>query len=543
MKIVQTSWACNQKNMLLFDAGWYSPEYHLMAWALSCLQLKKYYKKVELHADNVTANMLIDILKLPYTEVICDLDQFNHNSPALWALPKIYTYSQQCVPFLHVDGDVFIWKSLDELSGDLIAQNLELGTSRYEKSFNDLESQLIYSSTAIKEEKKKGKKIYAYNAGILGGSDLGFFDNYTTIAKELVARNNEVLSKISIPAFNVYFEQYLFYCLVAKEDKKVNVLLDEVIPDDKYIGLGEFLEVPHNKQYLHLIGPQYKRNPRVCQQLANRLRQDYPDYYYRIIALFKNKKVPLKKDNYHFIENPTEKSLIDRYFDLRENHLSLSLALPEEYIVEKPTIPPYKIRVVENLLATIKKNNLQNAPDHDYSKIIEAAKSLEQQITDIVNTKFSDYPSTFLYKRDLFHMQYFEMLFGDKNSGYHKPIISDGIIEILESPFDLSAFDDENIDLEKASAILNEVPSNVYIGVVPECDRKGYTLIKIDELNMLLLEIMKNQMNIKDVLITVKPAFDSDDLNDSLPEFEHLITGRIKSMLQSKLIKAADKQC
>ncbi|HMG07214.1 MAG TPA: DUF6734 family protein, partial [Mucilaginibacter sp.] len=185
MKIVQTSWACNQKNMLTFDAGWYSPEYHLMAWTLSCLQLKKYYRNVELRADSVTANMFIDILKLPYTEVVCDLDQFNHNSPQLWALPKIYTYSQQTVPFLHVDGDVFIWKSLDKLSGDLIAQNLEWGTSRYEKSFNDLESKLVYSSIAITEEKVKGGKIFAYNAGILGGNDLSFFDNYTRMAREL----------------------------------------------------------------------------------------------------------------------------------------------------------------------------------------------------------------------------------------------------------------------------------------------------------------------------------------------------------------------
>jgi len=525
--------------MLTFDAGWYSPEYHLMAWTLSCLQLKKYYRNVELRADSVTANMFIDILKLPYTEVVCDLDQFNHNSPQLWALPKIYTYSQQTVPFLHVDGDVFIWKSLDKLSGDLIAQNLEWGTSRYEKSFNDLESKLVYSSIAITEEKVKGGKIFAYNAGILGGNDLSFFDNYTRMARELVARNSEVLSKISIPAFNVYFEQYLFYCLVAKEHKKVNVLLDEIIPDDKYIGFGEFLEVPHNKQYLHLIGPPYKKNLRMCQQLANTLRQEYPEYYYRIIALFKSRNIPLKKDDYYFINNPTEKLLADRYFDLRNSNLPPSQTLLDEYIADETNIASPSFRIVENLLAVINQSNLKSSSDRDYSGIIAAAKSFEQQVFDIVKTKFSRYPVTLLYKRDIYYIKNFQLLFGDRINGYNKPILSDGMVEIVESPFDFSLFDGENIDFIKASTLLNEEPSTNYIGVIPECDQNGYTLMKIDELNKYLLDMMINQININDLMINVKPAFDQDDLNDSLPEFEHLITGRIKSMLEFKLIKAA----
>ena len=540
MKIVQTSWACNQKNMLTFDAGWYAPEYHLMAWALSCLQLKKYYTEVELHADQVTANVLIDVLKLPYTKVICDLDQFNTNSPQLWALPKIHTYSQQTVPFLHVDGDVFIWKSLDELSGGLIAQNLEWGTSRYEKSFSDIESKLIFSSTVINEEKIKGNKIYAYNAGILGGSDLGFFQKYTTIAAELVAGNKGILPQISIPAFNVYFEQYLFYCLAAREHRKVNVLFDEVIPDDKYIGFGEFLEVPYNRQYLHLIGPPYKKNLQMCKQLANRLRQDYPEYYYRIIALFKSEKVHLKKDDYHFLNAATEKSLVERYFNLRNNQVDVLPVLTDENPAVQTAAPTYIPRILENLLNVIKKNSLQNVPDHDYAGIIKAAEVFEQQLSEVIKTKFSGYSSTGLYRRDIFHIHNFELLFGNKKSGYKKPLVFDNIVEILESTFDLTVFDGENIDFKKASAVLNEGPSSMYIVVVPECDQKGYTLLKIDELSKYLLVSMADQTNINEVMDKVKPAFDQDDLNNSLPEFEHLITGRIKNMLQAKLIKSAD---
>lgn len=58
-------------------------------------------------------------------------------------------------------------------------------------------------------------------------------------------------------------------------------------------------------EYLHLLGS-YKRNDFVCKQMANRLRQDYPEYYYRIIELFKKNKVPLIKD-YYDLENTSEK--------------------------------------------------------------------------------------------------------------------------------------------------------------------------------------------------------------------------------------------
>lgn len=92
MRIVQSFWSCNQNHLLQLKAGWVAPEYNLMSWALSCLQLKQYYKYVTLYADTVSAKLLIDTLKLPYSEVICDLDELNEYHPQLWALPKIKTY-------------------------------------------------------------------------------------------------------------------------------------------------------------------------------------------------------------------------------------------------------------------------------------------------------------------------------------------------------------------------------------------------------------------------------------------------------------------
>jgi hypothetical protein len=113
IRSIQSFWSCNQTNLLSTNAGWLAPEYNLMGWTLSCLQLKQYFNEVVLYTDSIAARMLIDYLKLPYNEVICTMDALNHYNPELWALPKIYTYSVQQQPFLHVDGDVFIWERFD----------------------------------------------------------------------------------------------------------------------------------------------------------------------------------------------------------------------------------------------------------------------------------------------------------------------------------------------------------------------------------------------------------------------------------------------
>ena len=161
MKIIQSCWSCNRPNLLEFNAGWLTPEYNLMSWALSCLQMNKYYDNLVLYADPVSARTLIDELHLPYTTVRCELEKLNKFNPELWALPKIYTYSKQEEPFLHVDADVFIWKpfDIDLLSSNLIAQNMEIATDYYENVMFSLEKNLKFLPNEIVEERKSINKI------------------------------------------------------------------------------------------------------------------------------------------------------------------------------------------------------------------------------------------------------------------------------------------------------------------------------------------------------------------------------------------------
>lgn len=126
--IVQSFWT-GQQNTETNSFGWLSPKFHALSWALSSLQLSKFYD-VELYTDNNGCELLINKLQLPYKKVHVVLDELNHFHKDFWALPKIKTYSLQKEAFLHVDGDVFIWEKFPGklLRSDIISQNLEITT-------------------------------------------------------------------------------------------------------------------------------------------------------------------------------------------------------------------------------------------------------------------------------------------------------------------------------------------------------------------------------------------------------------------------------
>ncbi len=50
--------------------GFLSPEFHWMSWCLSCLQIVKLYHSVTLYTNELGKEVLIDQLKLPYSNVV-----------------------------------------------------------------------------------------------------------------------------------------------------------------------------------------------------------------------------------------------------------------------------------------------------------------------------------------------------------------------------------------------------------------------------------------------------------------------------------------
>ena len=527
MKIVQSLWTCNNKNLLTDNFGWLAPEYNLMSWTLSCLRLKEHYNNVVLYADENAKNILIDYLNLPYTEVICNLDSLNDYHPQLWALPKIFIYSLQDEPFLHVDGDVFIWQEFDQtlINSGLIAQNLEVATDYYGEIMNSLESALTYFPEEILEDRKNGNEIHAYNAGIFGGTDIAFFKDYTHKSFEFVKKNISSLSKINVHNFNIFFEQYLFLCMVKVQCKKVNVLIDKKIGDNQYIGFGNFSDVPYKKNYLHLLGG-YKRNEVTCNQMAARLRKEYPEYYYKIIALYKKRHLPLRKDYYSFANEETS--------DLQLNQRKL--LLDQEYKSDSlkqngncKELP----KIVFDAIPSKFNGKMPSTKLADLEKVCE-------KLNEILKNKFSFISNDFLYARDIAKEDSFEYVFSRDDELLEKELATDEMVEFIDCKNDWSLFFNQQsiAAKEKIESFFSETETEVTLCIVPEGDAIGFSVFCIDSIDMIILDFLKERITISELLNKVMSSANVLSEEDAVnKKLRRIIIAKIKKMMNYKIIK------
>ena len=291
MKIIHSLWTkplFKEKRLNAFDrfmGGWSEKKYNYMSWTLSCLQFKKFYDTIELYTDNYGKKVLIEQLELPYTKVHVILDKLNNYDFDLWAIGKIYTYSLQNEPFLHVDGDAFIWEKFNSKveSSDLVVQNKEINYPYYRESLKEIFSEFSYIPDCLHELKDK-EDIQSINAGIFGGNDTEFIKGYTKEAFRFIDKNINHLKRINIGIFNTVFEQLLFYYRAEQENKTIYCYKKNI--NEKFEGLAEFNDVKKYTKYIHVVGD-YKKNEEVGQKLERRLLVDYPEYYFKIIRLLK----------------------------------------------------------------------------------------------------------------------------------------------------------------------------------------------------------------------------------------------------------------
>ncbi|WP_340063533.1 DUF6734 family protein [Ascidiimonas aurantiaca] len=320
MRIVQTFWSGKKPDPLRSYYGWAAPKYHWLGWILSSNQLIKYYDEVELYTDRQGYDILINKLKLPYTKVHVGLDELNTYDSDLWALPKIYTYSLQDEPFLHVDGDVFVWERFpdDLLTSPLIAQNLERETKHYKKMLEGLNKHILFYPPEIQEEFDKGETVKMYNMGITGGNNIAFFKEYVKKAFDFVDKNAPVLDKICRFNFNIFFEQLLFYCLAQKENREVGCLIKKVLEDSGYgyKDLGAFEEVPLRRTYLHLLGD-FKRNVNICRNMETYILHEYPEYLERLSKLMPKTFTYLNgNENLFSLKKLSDKEILSSFYEV-----------------------------------------------------------------------------------------------------------------------------------------------------------------------------------------------------------------------------------
>lgn len=122
----------------------------------------------------------------------------SHYPDILWILPKTYTYRIQKEPFIHADGDIFIWERLGKSfeNAPLCAWQLVVNHKPHYITMNEIMNYLDLIPDCIRKDYFENKVLSNINAGLLGGTELSFFREYADIAFEFVNRNLKNLDKI-----------------------------------------------------------------------------------------------------------------------------------------------------------------------------------------------------------------------------------------------------------------------------------------------------------------------------------------------------------
>jgi len=292
MNLIQSYWSKPAKIVTRTEnsrhmGGWLSEKFHALSWTLSCLQLKRFYGKVTLYTDKDGKDWLINECNLPYDEVKEDLNCLDDFSPSLWALPKIYAYSQQTEPFIHADGDVYIWRAFSDelLNAPVFVQNFETEgcTSRV---LEKMAEHFAYIPACLKGLADH-KCVPSINAGIIGGTNASFFSLYANEAIKFLNVNTEYHHHIDLGVFNIVYEQILLYHLAKEQDIPISPCFGDV--GKSYAYVLKFNLVPHRSAYIHMIG-YAKVNPVACRQMEAHLKYLYPKYHRHICSLYPDKK-------------------------------------------------------------------------------------------------------------------------------------------------------------------------------------------------------------------------------------------------------------
>lgn len=286
MTFLHSFWT-NTTDILDLKAGFPHAKFHLMSWVLSSMQLRKFYPHLSLYTDNFGKELLVDRLHLPYTAVHLDLEGLDFGLPkSLWTPKKMYAYAQQKEPFLHIDGDVFIWKPLEEslLSAPLVVQNLGCNMGFYKEVLQTVLADFSYIPDYI--DKTLDTDIIAANAGVIGGNDFLFFREYVQEAYNFLDRNKAHLGKVNPDYFSTFTEQYLFHAFARYRGLEVAQVVKENVNPTYFPELFRFTDLPNRCAYIHLMNG--KAFTTFCEDLAQRLCIEYPEMYQKVLDTVKD---------------------------------------------------------------------------------------------------------------------------------------------------------------------------------------------------------------------------------------------------------------
>lgn len=179
-------------------SNWPHPDIHKWSWKASLELLKKQFSEVVLYTDSYGSKLFEDF---NFSDILVSFD--SSYPKELWGIAKLETQALQVKPFVHVDGDFYLFNFPDEArKSKVVVQSKEYRIGKaYDNSYKFLRKHNLcepFMSNLL------------YNAGFIGGNDVSKLHQYSTYGCKNAKEALKLLDKkekAAINHLNFYFEQ------------------------------------------------------------------------------------------------------------------------------------------------------------------------------------------------------------------------------------------------------------------------------------------------------------------------------------------------
>jgi len=287
MNAIQTYWISGNS---VPAGGWINRRFEYISWSLSFFLLKRNFAQVHLYGNTPGVLTLSEELGLKYDKVFTCLDTKEEQISDLWTMAKIYVYSLQETPFVHVDGDVF-WFNFppkDFLSSEVVAQCLEIGDPFYHDVLKTIREN--HGSLPAYWDKINLNSVFAINMGILGGHHVQLFKKFYDEALNFYHENLKLFKKHSSGSLKylyIFIEQFFFSVLARENNASIKLLKKTAFKNDfsEVLNFNKVLPSTGEPDFLHLLGS-YKYRLNYCNKMEFWLKKLWPAQLQKIDACF-----------------------------------------------------------------------------------------------------------------------------------------------------------------------------------------------------------------------------------------------------------------
>jgi len=255
-------------------------QHHLnfYSYLLSYILLKQLYGSVSMVCNKNALDLFVKYI--PYDNIIMVNPPQVNNHDKFWSLLKINSYKNMKAPFIHVDGDVLIFKNLFNkfINGnyDILTQSIEPininDTSQYTDSYN-------YTRDILRSNGFELLNLLycALNCGVFGVKSEIIKNEYI----DTVNRAGNILNKSEyVNQLHSYFPAFLEQYLLMDYIERKKLRRTEIFDEHSLVQKG-LEQLANENGYAHLWCDT-KYNKKWIELIKVNIKTKFPEYFKHI---------------------------------------------------------------------------------------------------------------------------------------------------------------------------------------------------------------------------------------------------------------------